>query len=85
MALQLEKVLISDSVDVSCREILESAGISVDSRPGLRKDELISIIKVCHLDRRVGQVTLNCNAVENVADWLLLILCSHTHTPGHVC
>ena len=47
MALQLQKVLISDSVDVSCREILESAGISVDSRPGLGKGDLLSIIKVC--------------------------------------
>ena len=47
MSLELNKVLISDSVDASCREILESAGISVDYRPGLPKDELLTIIKVC--------------------------------------
>ncbi len=44
--MKLSKVLISDAVDASCREILEAAGISVDYRPGLGKDELLSIIKV---------------------------------------
>jgi hypothetical protein len=47
MSIQLERVLISDSVDSSCSEILKSAGIVVDYRPGLGKDELLSIIKVC--------------------------------------
>ena len=46
MAVELNRVLISDSVDVSCREILEAAGISVDYKPGLSKTELLSIIKV---------------------------------------
>ncbi len=50
MALELKKVLISDSVDVSCREILESAGISVDYKPGLKKEELLDIIKVINYD-----------------------------------
>ena len=49
MALQLERVLISDSVDASCRQILEGSGITVDYRPGLPKDELLNIIKVCDL------------------------------------
>ena len=46
MALQLNKVLISDSVDKSCREILEGDGISVEYKPGIAKDELLTIIKV---------------------------------------
>jgi len=39
-------VLISDAVDVSCRELLEGAGISVDYRPGLSKEDLLAAIKV---------------------------------------
>ena len=46
MAMELNKVLISDSIDASCREILEGAGISVDYQPGIAKDKLLSIIKV---------------------------------------
>ena len=46
MALELSSVLISDSVDVSCRKILEEAGISVDYKPGLSKVELLETIKV---------------------------------------
>lgn len=49
MAIQLDRVLISDSVDASCREILQAAGITVDYRPGLAKDELLAIIKVSSL------------------------------------
>ena len=46
MAFKLTKVLISDSVDASCREILEGSGIPVDYKPGIAKDQLLSIIKV---------------------------------------
>ncbi len=46
MALKLSRVLISDSVDASCREILESSGIPVDYKPGVSKDDLLAIIKV---------------------------------------
>lgn len=46
MSIKLNKVLISDAVDSSCRDILESAGISVDYKPGLSKVDLLSIIKV---------------------------------------
>ena len=46
MSIKLNKVLISDAVDNSCRDILESAGISVDYKPGLSKVDLLSIIKV---------------------------------------
>lgn len=46
MALQVNKVLISDSVDTSCREILETAGVSVDYKPGLSKEDLLQCIKV---------------------------------------
>ena len=46
MALNLSKVLISDSVDASCREILHNRGIPVDYKPGISKEELLSIIKV---------------------------------------
>ena len=46
MSLQLNKVLISDAVDASCRQILEDNGVSVDYKPGLSKDELLATIKV---------------------------------------
>lgn len=46
MAIQLERVLISDSIDVSCRDILTEGGINVDYRPGLTKDELLTCVKV---------------------------------------
>ncbi len=48
MALQVNKVLISDSVDVSCREILEAAGIAVDYKPGMSKEDLLQSIKVSY-------------------------------------
>ena len=47
MALQLQRVLISDSVDASCRRILEEGGVAVDYRPGLSKEDLLACIKVC--------------------------------------
>ena len=46
MAIQLERVLISDSVDSSCRRILEEGGMVVDYRPGLSGDDLLTCIKV---------------------------------------
>ena len=46
MALELKKVLISDSVDPSCREILESGGLTVDYKPGISKEDLLAIIPV---------------------------------------
>ena len=49
MALVLERVLISDSVDPSCRQILEGGGVVVDYRPGLSKEELLVAIKVLQL------------------------------------
>ena len=47
MALKLTKVLISDSVDASCRQILEQSGIQVDYKTNLTKEELLTAIKVC--------------------------------------
>ena len=44
--MELNNVLISDAVDASCHEILEGAGVSVDYRPGLSKDDLLAAIKV---------------------------------------
>ena len=46
MALKLNRVLISDSVDASCREILETSGIPVDYKPGISKEDLLAVIKV---------------------------------------
>ena len=46
MAVIIEKVLISDSIDASCRQILETSGISVDYKAGLSKSELLAIVKV---------------------------------------
>ncbi len=48
MALKVNKVLISDAVDVSCREILETAGVAVDYKPGMSKEDLLQCIKVSH-------------------------------------
>ena len=47
MALKLQKVLISDSVDPSCRQILEQSGIQVDYKTNFTKEELIAAVKVC--------------------------------------
>ena len=49
MAVELKRVLISDSVDVSCREMLASGGLAVDYRPGLSKDDLLACVKVCRV------------------------------------
>lgn len=47
MAVELQRVLISDAVDSSCKTILEEGGVAVDYRPGLSRDELLTCIKVC--------------------------------------
>jgi len=43
--LSIKRVLISDKVDSSCKDILEKNGISVDYKPGTTKEELMAIIK----------------------------------------
>jgi len=40
----MKKILISDSVDEKCTEILKSAGLSVDYKIDFSKDELLKII-----------------------------------------
>ncbi|NXX84446.1 SERA dehydrogenase, partial [Urocolius indicus] len=44
---KLQKVLISDSLDPCCREILEAGGLRVREKPGLSKDELLREIRDC--------------------------------------
>ena len=44
--LSIKKVLISDKVDSSCKDILEKNGIAVDYKPGLSKDDLKACIAV---------------------------------------
>ena len=46
MAMDLQKVLISDAVDASCQGILTDGGISVDYRPGMSKEDLLTCVKV---------------------------------------
>ncbi len=66
--MELNRVLISDAVDVSCREILEGAGIAVDYKPGMSKTDLLAAIKVffffffffffflyCFADKQTGE------------------------------
>lgn len=43
---KLQKVLISDSLDPCCREILQAGGLRVLEKPGLSKDELLREIRV---------------------------------------
>lgn len=43
---KLQKVLISDSLDPCCREILQAGGLRVQEKPGLTKEELLREIKV---------------------------------------
>jgi D-3-phosphoglycerate dehydrogenase len=40
----MKKILISDSVDEKCPEILKSAGFEVDYQTNLSKEELLNII-----------------------------------------
>lgn len=44
MAFIVKRVLISDSVDACCPDILRKGGFQVDSRPGLPKEQLLEII-----------------------------------------
>lgn len=46
MAMELKRVLISDSVDASCRTILSDGGVTVDYKPGMSKEDLLACIKV---------------------------------------
>ena len=66
MSLKLNKVLISDAVDASCRKILEDNGVSVDYKPGLSKDDLLATIKVW-LERPRGH---SCKVSSVVGDKL---------------
>lgn len=43
---KLQKVLISDSLDPCCREILQAGGLQVLEKPGLSKEELLREIRV---------------------------------------
>lgn len=45
MALKISKVLISDKIDLSCKELLEKNSICVDYKPGLSKEDITSIIE----------------------------------------
>ncbi|NXK52609.1 SERA dehydrogenase, partial [Chauna torquata] len=44
---KLQKVLISDSLDPCCRDILQAGGIQVLEKPGLSKEELLVEITDC--------------------------------------
>uniref|UniRef100_A0A8C9F326 D-3-phosphoglycerate dehydrogenase n=1 Tax=Pavo cristatus TaxID=9049 RepID=A0A8C9F326_PAVCR len=44
---KLQKVLISDSLDPCCRDILQAGGIQVLEKPGLSKEELLQEIRDC--------------------------------------
>lgn len=48
MALGEKRVLISDSIDKCCQDALTKAGFIVDYRPGIKKDDLLSSIKVIY-------------------------------------
>lgn len=43
---KLSKVLISDSLDPCCREILQAGGLQVLEKPNLSKEELLTQVKV---------------------------------------
>lgn len=40
-----KKILITDPIEKSCIEILQSAGFEVSHKPGLKEDEIITVIK----------------------------------------
>ncbi|MBE0572036.1 MAG: phosphoglycerate dehydrogenase, partial [Ignavibacteriaceae bacterium] len=44
----MKKILISDSVDEKCTEILKSAGFDVDYKTDFSKDELLNVIPDYH-------------------------------------
>jgi len=50
MSVSLRNVLISDAVDPSCVELLQSHGINVTCKQKLPKDQLLQEIKVSPLD-----------------------------------
>ncbi len=58
VVMELNRVLISDAVDVSCREILEGAGIAVDYKPGMSKTDLLAAIKVRRHARVEGRSSI---------------------------
>lgn len=39
-----KKILITDPIETSCIDILQSAGFEVSHRPGLKENEIISSI-----------------------------------------
>lgn len=51
---KLQKVLISDSLDPCCRDILQAGGIQVLEKPGLSKEELLQEIRVSKLGSAYG-------------------------------
>jgi len=51
---KLQKVLISDSLDPCCRDILQAGGIQVLEKPGLSKEELLQEIRVSKLGSACG-------------------------------
>lgn len=46
MALNIERVLISDDIDSQCIEILIAASVIADKKTKLSEDELVSLIPV---------------------------------------
>jgi D-3-phosphoglycerate dehydrogenase len=50
MSVFLRNVLISDAVDSSCVELLQSHGINVTCKQKLPKDQLLQEIKVSTID-----------------------------------
>ncbi|KAJ6655428.1 hypothetical protein lerEdw1_005128 [Lerista edwardsae] len=65
----LSKVLISDSLDPCCQQILREAGIGVLEKPGLGKEQLLAEIKDCDglIVRSATKVTADIiNAAEKL-------------------
>ena len=60
MALGEKKVLISDSIDKCCQDALTKAGFIVDYRPGIKKDDLLSSIKVIQYINIFIGTSLHC-------------------------
>ena len=52
-SVNVERVLLTDNVDVSCKEALEAAGIGVEVRNKMTKDELLSLAPVNFKKQRV--------------------------------
>ena len=75
MALKLTKVLISDSVDASCRQILEQSGIQVDYKTNFTKEELLTAIKVCIGDKSVYPLVTLIMAFQNRKEGFCVCVC----------